>query len=463
MTGNRWSRIGLVLGVALGSVCAQEDVSTWAHMRVLTLNTTSSGGGAGVNAAMAGFPVLVRLTASQSDVFAQSKTGGADLRFRRVSGQNLPYQIERWDSAGQSALIWVRLDSVKASATQSFNMYWGKSSAGAASSGPGTFDTAGGYQGVWHFAASLNDATANAINGTDEATTDAAGAVGQGRAFNGSARVVLGNPAKMSSGDADRYTVEAWVNWTSIGTTQTDRYRCIINHGTTNNADQFFMYARNPSAGGTDPYYSVGYYTGTVSNNATLYGIATDAGAWVHVAGVYDGTEWRVYRNGVLGGSLAKDGSPVNAAQDWVIGAWGTSRNFLGSLDEIRFSNRVRSDAWIKLAYETQKGGATALTVGPTVAPSSVAGATRASGAGFEARATSRGVVFRLPSGSGRARLAVAGVDGRTVWSREVDLGEAATELAADLALAPGAYAASLRIAGVSGARIAHRTFAIAP
>jgi hypothetical protein len=429
-------------------------------MKVLTLSTSSTGGGAGVAGTVTGFPVLVRLTSAQADVFAQSKTGGADLRFRRLPGPSLPYQIERWDSAGQSAAIWVRLDTVRGNASQAFNMYWGKSSASAASNGAATFDTAGGYQGVWHFAASLNDATANAIHGTNDGTFDDAGAIGRGRTFDGGSRVLLGNPPKMSSGDADRYTVEAWVNWTSIGTGQTDRYRCIINHGTTNNADQFFMYARNPSAGGTDPYYAVGYYTGSSSNNAALYGIDSDATTWVHVSGVYDGAEWRVYRNGVFGSSTPKDGTPVNSAEDWIIGAWGTSRNFLGTMDEIRFSNRVRGADWIKLSYETQKAGATALAIGPTVPPASLAG-----GRGgfwddeFAVSSSAHGLVFRLPGGAGRARLSVTGLDGRVAWSREVVLRDA-TELSAGVSLPPGAYSASLRSDGIG---LARRAFAVAP
>jgi hypothetical protein len=239
MNAKRILRAALLTAFVAAGAMAQEDYTTWAHMKVLTLSTSSTGGGAGVAGTVTGFPVLVRLTSAQADVFAQSKTGGADLRFRRLPGPSLPYQIERWDSAGQSADIWVRLDSVRGNASQAFNMYWGKSSAPAASNGAATFDTAGGYQGVWHFAASLNDATANAIHGTNDGTFDDAGAIGRGRSFDGSSRVLLGNPPKMSSGDADRFTVEAWVNWTAIGTSQADRYRCIINHGTTTKPTKF--------------------------------------------------------------------------------------------------------------------------------------------------------------------------------------------------------------------------------
>ncbi len=421
------SAFALVAALAFPAT-AQEDYSTWAHTKVITLNTSATG--ANVAGLVGGFQVLVRLTSAHAEIFAQAKANGADLRFRRLPGPSLRYQIERWDSAGQTASIWVRLDTILGNnSTQTFNIYWGKASASDSSNGAKTFDAAGGYQGVWHFNNSLNDATANAINGTDEGSTDIAGAIGRGRDFDGASRITLGNNPAMSSGDADLFTVESWVNWTSIGTSAADRYRCIINHGTTNNADQFFMYARNPSAGGTDPHYSFGYYTGSASNAALGYGIASDAGVWTHVTGVYDGNEWRVYRNGAVAATVAKSGAPVNASADWIIGAWGSSRNFLGSLDEIRFSNKVRSDDWIKLAYETQKTGSTTLTYGATTVPAALQQQTGKQ-VGFrwvEPSATS--LVFRLPAGEGTGLIRISDLRGRTVWAREALLGATETSL----------------------------------
>jgi hypothetical protein len=433
-----------LIGLCATLTTAQEDYSSWAHTKAITLNTSATG--ANVAGAVGGFPVLVRLTSAHAEIFTQAKGNGADIRFRRLPGPSLPYQIERWDSAGQSADIWVRLDTVMGNnSTQTFNIYWGKASAGDSSNGAKTFDAAGGYQGVWHLNNSTNDATVNAIHGVDEGTSDIAGAIGRGRDFNGSSRITLGNNPLMSSGDADRFTVESWANWSSIGTGASDRYRCIINHGTTNNADQFFMYARNPSSGGTDPHYSFGYYTGSSSNAALGYGIAADAGVWTHVSGVYDGNEWRVYRNGVLAATAAKSGSPVNSAADWIIGAWGTSRYFLGGLDEIRFSNKVRSDDWIKLSYETQKSGATALTFGATTTPAAIQGVPGFFGSNSWVRSSVTGLVFRLPAGNGTASLSVLDLKGRVLWSREANLGAAETTLSRE-GVQPGTYIARLTV-----------------
>jgi hypothetical protein len=308
----------------------------------------------------------------------------------------------------------------------------------------------------------LNDATRNAIHGTDDGTADAAGLFGRCRSFNGSSRILLVNHPKMSCGDADRFTVESWVNWTSIGTGTSDRYRCIINHGTSNNADQFFLYARNPSAGGTDPHYSFGYYTGSSSNAALGYGIGADAGVWTHVSGVYDGNEWRVYRNGALAASAAKDGFPVNSDADWIIGAWGTSRNFLGTMDEIRFSNRVRSDAWIKLSYETQKAAATALTFGATQTPASLQDFSGNAGGIPWIDPSASGLVFGLPAGTGSALLTVVDMKGRVLWSREAELGAAASTVNRGV-LPSGTYVARVILrANGTAERTVQRQFSVA-
>jgi len=80
---------------------------------------------------------------------------------------------------------------------------------------------------------------------------------------------------------------------------------------------------------------------------------------WVHVAGVYDGSQWRIYRNGALGASNA-DGIgalPVNNA-NWAVGArgrWkyatGLDRLFSGSIDEPAIYNVALSPARIRAHY----------------------------------------------------------------------------------------------------------------
>jgi hypothetical protein len=368
-----FTRLSVFLMILMTGLHAQENYSQWSHYRTLILNTTGSGGGAGVPGNVTGFPLLVRLTSAHADVFAQSKAGGADLRFTKANGvTRLAHEIDQWDSAGLSAAIWVRLDTATGNTNApAVRLYWGNAAAADSSSGASVFRTADNYQGVWHFGGNFTDATSNANNGSNTGSVDTAGAMGRGRYFNGTSNSIsIPNTATMNA--ANPLTVEAWVNWQTIGTGTASRYRPVISHGDGNSGNQFFLYARNPSSGTGGPYYSFGYYTGSVTNDAQYAtDVPADAQTWVHLTGTYDGTTWVLYRNGVLVGSAARSGTPVNATTPWYIGAFGgasTSRWYHGSLDEVRFSNAVRDSNWVRLTYETQKAGASALQVGTTQA-----------------------------------------------------------------------------------------------
>src|SRR5688572_22247476 len=56
---------------------------TWAHNRVLVMNTTA--GGANIASNLADFPVLIRLNSTVFN-FNDALTGGADIRFEDPNG-----------------------------------------------------------------------------------------------------------------------------------------------------------------------------------------------------------------------------------------------------------------------------------------------------------------------------------------------------------------------------------------
>src|SRR5262249_40507622 len=61
---------------------------------------------------------------------------------------------------------------------------------------------------------------------------------------------------------------------------------------------------------------------------------------WQHLAGTYDGTNIRIYRNGALVATTPHTGS-VTAANFLLIGRWFESFN--GAIDEVRLWNVARS------------------------------------------------------------------------------------------------------------------------
>ena len=71
---------------------------------------------------------------------------------------------------------------------------------------------------------------------------------------------------------------------------------------------------------------------------------------WTHVAGVWTGSEWKVYLNGALNARRAHPGKePEWTGMEMSIGAMGFgSCPFFGSIDEVRLYGRALSDRDIR-------------------------------------------------------------------------------------------------------------------
>ncbi|MHB1560453.1 MAG: LamG-like jellyroll fold domain-containing protein [Isosphaeraceae bacterium] len=170
--------------------------------------------------------------------------------------------------------------------------------------------------------------------------TDANGASATGTgalSFNGTSQFVdLGNPADLNF--SGTITLDAWVLPESTGGLQD-----IIAHGyqtSPNNAEDFLRIN-----GG---YYQVGSWNG---NDAVAQAAipASDIGHWVNLAGVYDGSQWILYRDGVQVGSSAptSQGALAVSSTDWTLGAGvnGSQRFFQGEIADAGIWNTGLSPA----------------------------------------------------------------------------------------------------------------------
>ncbi len=95
----------------------------YSHVKFITiLNAT-------VTEDLIDYPVRVHLTTSNFD-FSKAKDNGDDIRFSDGASA-LAYEIEHWDSAGEDAVIWVKVPMIPASVdTKQIYMYYGNSQAG---------------------------------------------------------------------------------------------------------------------------------------------------------------------------------------------------------------------------------------------------------------------------------------------------------------------------------------------
>lgn len=98
-----------------------------------------------------------------------------------------------------------------------------------------------------------------------------------------------------------------------------------------------------------------------------------DVGNWVHLAGVYDGQSWHLYRNGAPFASRRTQYGSMKVEGDWTIGAsCRGDRYYRGDIDDVRIYNRALTEEEIaKLAAASSNESAAADT--PEAAPSPAA------------------------------------------------------------------------------------------
>ena len=328
----------------------------WQHWKSLVLNTTPAG--ADVAGNVLNFPVLVRLTNSNFD-FTQAGPNGEDIRFAKFNGVVCNYQIERWLPAQGVAELWVKVDTLYGNnATQSIRMYWGASTGSAtapASNGPATFDTANGFQAVWHMGgggtAQVTDATANHYNGTPTALAtgaSTAGMIGQCQNFNGvSSFVVMPGTAnsKLNFPVQGTYSVSAWVNAATLDA----QYHTIASKGD----NQYSLEIMNVvNEWEFSECMASGGWT-TVASPASV-------GAWYLVTGVRSGANEYLYVNGTCTDSvilIIANAVVQSTTDNFTIGRQPTNATYFfnGLIDEVRVSSTALSADWNKLCYMNQK------------------------------------------------------------------------------------------------------------
>lgn len=345
------------------STVATTSINTlgqWRFSQKLVLNTTASG--AQVFSDIVNFPVLVRLGAAHFD-FGDAAANGNDVRFAKSDGTALPFEIEKWDSAGGEALVWVRVDTVYAGdSTHYFTMYWGASTGsatGSVSNGPAVFDTGSGFQGVWHMnqaaGTQAKDATLNNYDGAplnSGSITPEEGAIGTAQAFDGQAGYydMTGTAnGKVNFPKNGTYSISAWAYVDTLD-----------NHYHTIAAKGDFQYNLETVVGNK---WQFAEFNQGIGWDMTTQ--PASARVWAYLTGVRQGPNEFLYVNGDLASStieeLPDSTSLRNAGFDFMIGrimksnADTTAYFFKGMIDEVRVCSVAPSGDWIKLCYMNQK------------------------------------------------------------------------------------------------------------
>jgi RHS repeat-associated protein len=149
--------------------------------------------------------------------------------------------------------------------------------------------------------------------------------------LNGTAYVQVPNSSSLNISGA--ITVEAWIKVNAI----TGAFQDIISRESWNQAGTgggFELSVTNSGKLRLDTYQSPTAYTPLVG------GITITAGVWHHVAAVFDGSQVRLYVDGVMDTTLSTTNGPASGTSSLKIGrASYAGTNFGGLIDEARVSN----------------------------------------------------------------------------------------------------------------------------
>jgi len=288
---------------------------------------------------LANFPALVRFGTNLAG-FAYSQFGGtwASLRFTdAASGQPLPYEVDVWNTNGESA-VWVRVPALTNGTA--IRAYWGLV---GATNPPPTAARGAVWQSddeaVWHWQGGLQDATWRGYEAVNQGATQTAGVVGAGRGFDGvSNAIVLPLPASWYGTNLSALTVSLWVKPAATQAWRATPFGC-----SSTNAALYLALNSDPR--------TLKWLSGF--GPSEVPGPAYDPGAWQLISLVLSNGTARIQKND---GALMVAGSytpftPTNAP---VLGRRAGAGNFFaGSVDEVRLSRAVRSAAWLRAAYRT--------------------------------------------------------------------------------------------------------------
>jgi len=325
------------------------DYSNWQYSLSLVINTKD----VGVTEDVSNFPLLVRLTPENAAVFNTAKNNGEDIRFSKSDGSTpLPYQIEKWDNISQQATIWVKVDVIYGNNDeQAIIMYYGNSAASSESNDANVFGSID-YSGVWHLN-DMDDASrpsGSDYDGTNNGTAYIQGIIGDGVKFEGADWIDISTAA--FSGVSSQITMEFW---SYGGTGMPKDSRLVWSRDSYGNRTLNVVLPWSDESVTFDAGNS-GCYFNRIENLATA---SEYKGTWGHWVFTKDGSTgaMRIYYNGALWFSEESGNTyQLHIQNGFRIGADNCgSLNWEGRLDEFRVSKTMRSAAWVKLSYESQK------------------------------------------------------------------------------------------------------------
>ena len=327
------------------------------YERNITIDYTKVAGGKDLY----NFPLLINIAGQN---FLKSSPAGQifnpngfDIVFTDDNYNKLDHQIEYYNGVSGDLIAWVRIPALSYSSNTVIKILYGNPQVSADPSVTTVWDSH--YKGVWHLDNNnLNDFTSYNKPGTPfNSPTFPAGRINNSLGLNGTDQYVsvINDPNINFAGNI---TVSAWVYMNAGG------------------RDQKIAGNQNNSSGG----YKFGIYTNDnvefeirnaanipSLNRAEPGGTVLNIGTWYYLAGISSDVldSIKTFVNGVPERPFRKTGILGQASNNLIIGKEPFLSDFFfnGRFDEIRISDKVRSNGWMRTEYNNQSSPSTFYTL----------------------------------------------------------------------------------------------------
>jgi hypothetical protein len=197
--------------------------------------------------------------------------------------------------------------------------------------------------------------SAGANQGTLSAGTGfAAGEVGQAFSFNATNSVQVPDAPSLNFTGNTPMSVELWVYRTGTQATMH-----IVGKRNSGCGSIEYQMASGDGNGGIS-------FGGNSSSTAAFTGTSLPTNVWMHLAGTFDGSTFRIYTNGVLAAVSAGTLGPANTAP-FTIGTSGDCPGFTGLIDEVSIYSRALSADEVQDIYTEGSAGKCQIPRAPLV------------------------------------------------------------------------------------------------
>ncbi|MCD4821902.1 MAG: DUF2341 domain-containing protein [Methanococcoides sp.] len=319
------------------------------YKKKITINHTM------VEGDLTDFPVLINIL-SDSDLVAHAQADGDDILFTDSDNNKLSHELEEFNVSTGKLVSWVKVPELSSTVDTDIYMHYGNPSCESQANASDVWDN--NFVMVQHLneeSGTHYDSSSYSNDGSPQnnVTQNATGLISGADDFDG-----INDFIEVAHDDSlnmtDEMIIEAW-----IYPHQLSSYKVMLDKTTTNLATNYYFSVNN----GTMNY---GFYSGGWHESATSNIISNDT--WYHVVAVYNDTadSLRVYVDGDEKYNDTESNSLTTNSDSLVIGDGNpdSGEQFDGIIDELRISNKARSQSWINTSYNSQYSSSTFYDIG---------------------------------------------------------------------------------------------------